>query len=110
MSEYNTTIRGEVQLARTPAEIQRAHDILVSIILGEIPNPFVASIDRLEPALDKLRKDRPDICALMAMAANAEVLCWLLGHDHNTTFADNLAKIEAWMKEQGIEESQAKAE
>jgi hypothetical protein len=61
---------------KTQAEIQKAHDQLIAIILGEVPNPFPAGTKPF-------------------MQANCDVLCWLLGCEHNKTFADNLAKAEA---------------
>ncbi len=67
---------------KTEAEIQRAHDILIEIILDRVPNPFP-----------------PD--SLPFLIANADVLCWLLDHDHNTTFSNNLAKVESYMNEAG---------
>lgn len=67
---------------KTELEIQRAHDILVEIILKRVPNPF--------PGAEQF------------IIANADVLCWILNHDHNTTFRDNLAKIETYLEHQGL--------
>mgnify|MGYP001601445713 CR=1 FL=1 len=62
---------------RVKREIQRAHDILISVILGDV------TIDEgTEDDLSRLR-------------AAADTLCWVLSHGHNTQFADNLAAIEA---------------
>jgi hypothetical protein len=63
-------------------EIQRAHDMLVAIILGEVPNPFPAD-------------------ALPFLQANCDVLCWLLGCEHNKTFAENLDNAEAALSSAG---------
>jgi hypothetical protein len=52
-------------------EIQIAHDRLIGILLGEAP----VSIN------EKTRQ---------IMTANVDVLCWVLNHDHNETFANNL--------------------
>lgn len=68
---------------KTEAEIQRAHDILIEIILGHVPNPFPAEV-------------------LPFMQANCDVLCWLLGCAHNKTFGENLAKIEIGLAQLGF--------
>ncbi len=39
--------------------------------------------------------------------SNCDVLCWLLGHDHNTTFADNLDKLEKYVASLGYQLTQA---
>lgn len=70
---------------RDEIEIARAHDLMVAIAMGEVPSPFSdsgVSMERLQVATD--------------------VLCWVLRHNHNQEFADNLAKIEAWLKARGI--------
>jgi hypothetical protein len=66
-------------------EIQAAHDRLVQILLGEVPCPF----------------DDPSAMRLLNMAAG--VLCWVLCHDHNPTFSQNLAAIDDYLREQGYE-------
>lgn len=68
---------------RTLDQITAAHDRLVAILLGEVPNPF------------------DDEDALRHLNAAAGVLCWVLRHDHNTTFAENLEKIDRFLSEQG---------
>jgi hypothetical protein len=68
---------------KTQSDIQKAHDQLIAIILGEVPNPFPAGDTRF-------------------MQANCDVLCWLLGCEHNKTFANNLAKAEAHLAAQGF--------
>ena len=68
---------------KTQAEIQKAHDQLIAIILGEVPIPFPAESKPL-------------------MQANCDVLCWLLGCAHNQTFANNLAKAEADLAARGF--------
>lgn len=62
-------------MIRDEDEVQRAHDVLIAVILREIPSPFG----------DEER-------GLLMAAANA--LCWVLRHDHNTDFATNLKDIE----------------
>lgn len=66
---------------RPAAEVQEAHDILISIILGEIKIG--------------LSPDDP------SLRSAADVLCWVLGHDHNQAFAGNLVKIKAAMEARG---------
>lgn len=57
----------EQPTTRATAEIQGAHDRLVAVLLGDVPNPFPGQENLLNVA--------------------AGVLCWVLQHDHNTTFA-----------------------
>jgi hypothetical protein len=61
-------------------EIQRAHDILKALVCGEIQGVAVEG-DAIHAALD--------------------VLCWALGHDHNPSFATNLARLEQQIAEHG---------
>ena len=68
--------------------IQRAHDTLVGIALGEVE---VRGLDPEEPRL---------IGAL-------DALCWVLEHEHNTAFADNLRKLRAAFAAAGIVEREA---
>lgn len=58
-------------------EVQRAHDMLHGIVMGEVPVPFKHSDPQWQ-----------------ALCATLDVLCWVLGHDHNTNFVDNIRKIE----------------
>jgi hypothetical protein len=60
---------------RPADEVQRAHDLLVPIILGEIQ----VEITEAERAV---------------ITANTDVLCWVLQHDHSQTFANNLDLAE----------------
>lgn len=57
-------------------DVQRAHDVLVAMVTGEI-DIGLRAVDRdsLHFALD--------------------ALCWVLRHDHNTAFGDNFGKLEA---------------
>ena len=64
---------------RDISEIQAAHDRLIAIVLAEVPNPFGGD---------------PNIEA--QIKASLDVLCWALGHDHNTTFAANLRAIDEY--------------
>jgi hypothetical protein len=69
---------------RKESEIQDAHDRLAGIVLGEAPWPFPpdASNDTVIAALD--------------------VLCWVLNHEHNQSFANNLIEIDAVLRQQGF--------
>lgn len=63
-------------------ELQKAHDILAAIVLGKVPHPFEQD-------------------GLIPLQAALDCLCWVLRHDHNVSFANNLAKIEAFLAERG---------
>ena len=69
---------------RNAKEIQRAHDLIIPILLEEVPNPF----------------DNPD--SKEALHAAADVLCWVLMHDHNTAFGENLKELEEGLADLGI--------
>ena len=62
---------------RSETEIHRAHDILISIVLGEVV-PSLAIDDR----------------TMLGLRAALDALCWAMEHDHNRSFADNLQRIE----------------
>ena len=64
---------------RDVSEIQRAHDMLVAIILGEVPVPV------LDPEVRE------------CIATSVDVLCWVLRHSHSEVFAKNLAAIDEAM-------------
>jgi hypothetical protein len=72
-------------VARSAVEIQRAHDVLTTVLL--------------DPALREriLGGDRN----VRAVIAAIDVLCWVLGHAHNVTFEGNVAAIERSMKRLG---------
>ena len=59
---------------RDRTELQRAHDILVGIILREVPFPEVGLTMR----------------DLNLMAC---VLCWVLKHEHNVQFEQHVKRI-----------------
>ena len=69
---------------RPPLEIQAAHDRLTAIVLGEVPNPF--------------KREAPMSQLVLAL----DVLCWVLQHEHNQTFAKNLAAIDVFFAKRGI--------
>ena len=61
---------------RSELEIQRAHDLLVGVILKEIP---------MELPMEHLER--------LSLIAGA--FCWVLRHDHQKTCAEILRAIEA---------------
>jgi hypothetical protein len=63
-------------------QIQRAHDQLVGILL-DLPV-------QLEPAV------------LEQAHAAADVLCWVLEHDHNKSFEAKLKHLESVCRQQGF--------
>lgn len=67
---------------RSAEDVQKAHDRIVGILLGEAP--------------------RPEGVCLTALQQVATVLCWVLEHDHNDAFAKLLARIEKEHAELGI--------
>lgn len=69
---------------RTLDEVQRAHDMMVGIILGDIENPFHAK-------------------SMKSLEQSADVLCWVLKHGHNEEFGKNLKEIEDYCQEKGIQ-------
>jgi hypothetical protein len=60
-------------------EIQAAHDRLVAILVGELPNPFTDDQQQF-------------------LNVATDVLCWVLSHEHNTGFQANLDKIESFLQ------------
>lgn len=70
---------------RDPLEIQRAHDILAAVVLGEVPGVF------------------PNAESHAALTAALDALCWVLqhGHEGNNNFAENLARIHRYAENQG---------
>jgi hypothetical protein len=64
-------------MIRTDDEIQRAHDTLGQLVL----EPFLFR--------SVFGNDEHQI-----VVANLDVLCWVLHHDHNRTFADNLEMVK----------------
>lgn len=68
---------------RSELEIQRAHDMLIALILREVPNP-------LSPE------------SIHALRVACDVLCWALEHDHNDTFGRHLAGLEQALASAGF--------
>lgn len=77
---------------RPALEIQMAHDALVGILAPSPGEPTV----RIKENLDHDQ--------LLAMTMAAEVLCWVLLHDHNqpNQFAENLAMLLKELAANGI--------
>lgn len=67
---------------RDAEEIQRAHDIFVSQITGDTP---------------AVHDD------MMPLIIACDVLCWVLKHQHNDTFAKNLEEIERELQSLGFD-------
>ena len=66
---------------KTAIEVQRAHNLLAFLLAEEMEHRCLS--------------DR-QICILSAYIS---VLCWLLGHQHNDSFAQMLASIENQLRE-----------
>jgi hypothetical protein len=62
-------------------QIQRAHDMLVAILKLEIVKGIVPD-----------EKSR-------TVVGGIDLLCWVLVHDHNTRFADELRVIEQYLRD-----------
>jgi NADH:ubiquinone oxidoreductase subunit E len=74
---------------RDANEIQKTHDLLVALILGEVEYPSMILDD---PAM----KQNIRICA--------DVLCWVLCHEHNKAFENNLKVIRTELAQMGYYE------
>lgn len=72
-------------MLRDALQIQRAHDLLV----GCLTDP-------------RLKDKLPEGAAKVA-AAQADVLCWVLEHQHNPRFGEELRLVEAALREAGVE-------
>jgi hypothetical protein len=73
---------------RSVEDIEHAHDLLISLLLAEA--------DEMESLLGTEVLDNMVICA--------DVLCWVLGHDHNPIFADKLRNFAKFAKLTGLVE------
>lgn len=76
---------------KTESEIVRAHDILVAMIVGEVPNLLHPG----KPFDGSTIQER-------VMMEQAAALCWILGHDHNPTFGKNLEAINTELERLGF--------
>ncbi len=70
---------------RDQTEIQKAHDLFIAIALGEIKHEWARKIDKT------------------CFYATLDCLCWVLRHENNPAFAENLSIIEKEVKAKGYE-------
>lgn len=63
------------QRMKTQIQIQRAHDMLLAMILREVPIHLTEEHKK-------------------TISLTASVLCWVLEHDHNPMFGQLLAELE----------------
>jgi hypothetical protein len=68
---------------RSELEIQRAHDLLIGIALGDAQVPLTLEMR-------------------LILHASADALCWALEHDHNPNFENVLQELEALAKHRGF--------
>lgn len=71
---------------KTIEEIQRAHDLLHALVTGAVEMRLVGR-------------------NLFLANGNLDVLCWVLGHEHNTTFAENLVQLREMIGAAGFREA-----
>lgn len=71
----------EVKIVRSANEIERAHDILFSVVC----------VRKLRNAV--FAQDPDKETSIKCMKAAADVLCWLLGHTHSN-FEENMSGLE----------------
>lgn len=76
---------------RDGLEIQKAHDILLPLLAPNTGLPPDAIAEVIGNETDKLMTH----CML-------DVLCWVLKHDHNTAFDENLSRIKGKLEELGF--------
>jgi hypothetical protein len=76
-------------MKRTETELQRAHDLLI-----------MGLVEDLLPT----NRAPGNMCftAHEAMGA-ANILCWILGHDHNASFEEQYAELQKRIKDRGYE-------
>jgi hypothetical protein len=65
-------------------EIQHAHDILGAALEDD----------------NRFKEMAPEVRA--PMHAAYDTLCWVLEHNHNPAFGNNLAKLQACMEQHGV--------
>lgn len=70
-------------------EIQKAHDLLHPLITGELDLNQANVV--IEPE------------TVLAIHSALDVLCWILDHEHNSTFAKNLTALEVELLEAGFQ-------
>jgi len=72
------------QPLRTHDEVQRAHDVLVQLVINQ------DLAEEIDPAL------------IESLSHRLDILCWVLCHDHPQGFAEGLAAIATAFAELGI--------
>lgn len=75
---------------KTEDEIQLAHDKLAAVILHDV------NVGLSEEQIKWL-------------SLYCDVLCWMLGHDHNRNFESNLKALDLEFEERGIVDTQRMA-
>jgi hypothetical protein len=73
---------------RDAEEVQEAHDFLGAVL--QFDNRELFDSDRMEPEVRQ------------AMHAAYDALCWVLKHDHNPAFGNNLSAIRELAQRNGI--------
>lgn len=68
---------------KTQDEVQRAHDLLCGIVTGEVRSFPMAPSE------------------LQSLHAVLDCLCWILEHEHNQVFQENMAILEERLQEAG---------
>lgn len=77
-------------------EIQRAHDMLSAVVLREVNVEVPVGFGLV-------------VVDLELLSAQCDVLCWILEHDHNFAFENNLKALRAEFDRRGIVEQRAEA-
>ena len=68
---------------RSAEEIQEAHDKISGVLLGEAPRLYISDAYRIR------------------MTVACDVLCWVLQHDDNSSFEENIAKLDMALRDTG---------
>jgi hypothetical protein len=68
---------------KTQDEVQRAHDLLWGIITGDVRSFSIAPSER------------------QLLHAVLDCLCWILEHEHNQAFQENMTRLEKHLQEAG---------
>lgn len=83
MRRRNPPLATEIRL-RPTYDVQTAHDVLVAFLLKDLPVDLPAEVQ-------------------LQIHNMASVLCWVLGHEHNPTFAETLAQLERLARVHGYQ-------
>jgi hypothetical protein len=71
-------------IARSPLEVQRAHDLLMTYVFHPV----------LQKAVPPSLYDQ--------IVARLDILCWMLGHAHNASFDRTLRELESLLSHFGF--------